>query len=282
MASAPPADDETLDNDYRLIREVTREAGKLAADYFHRSFEAWEKSPGNPVTEADLAVDDLIKRRLLGTRPNYGWLSEETVDDPARLDRDRVWLVDPIDGTRAFMKGRDGFAVSIALVEHGRPVLGCLYAPMRDLFFTARAGQGAQLNGLGIRVGRSDTLAGCRMLADKQLFEAAFWPERWPDMHIEKPNSIALRLGLVAAGMADAAVALRPKSEWDLAAAWLVLTEAGGVCTDHLGAHPRFNRPDPVYPTVVAASAPLYPQVLARVAGGVASWQAKTGQKTIP
>ena len=270
------------DTDEILVREVAREAGELAASLFGTDVEQWEKAPGNPVTAADIAVDDLIRRRLMSVRPDYGWLSEETADAPDRLSVRRVWVVDPIDGTRAFMKGRDGFAVSIALVEDGLPVLGCVYAPLRGLFFTARAGQGANLNGIRIRTGRSDVLAGCRMLADESLFRARFWPQRWPDMQLEKPNSIALRLGLVACGMADAAVALRPKSEWDLAAAWLVLKEAGGVCTDHSGHHPRFNQPSPVYPTVVAANGALYPQILARVAAGVASYQAKTGKATIP
>src|SRR5690606_175656 len=139
--------------------------------------------------------------------------------------------------------------------EDGRPILACLYAPLRNLFFSAAKGEGATLNGMAIHVARSDRLEGCRMLADRELFASDFWPNPWPLMKLDKPNSIALRLGLVAAGMADAAVALRPKSEWDLAAALLVLQEAGGVCTDHLGEHPRFNRPTPVYPTVIAASA---------------------------
>jgi len=279
---SPLQRDADLVQDFQLIRTVAREAGELARRYFHEPLEAWEKSPGNPVSEADLAVDALIKDRLRSHRPQYGWLSEETVDDPARLGCRRVWVVDPIDGTKAFVAGADGFAVSIALVEDGRPILGCLYAPLRNLFFSAAKDEGATLNGLSIHVAGSDRLEGCRMLADRELFLADFWPEPWPLMKLDKPNSIALRLGMVAAGMADAAVALRPKCEWDLAAALLVLQEAGGVCTDHLGGHPRFNRPNPVYPTVIAASAELYPQVLARVAAGVASWQVRTGQKTIP
>lgn len=279
---SPLQRDADLVQDFQLIRTVAREAGELARRYFHETYEAWEKSPGNPVSEADLAVNDLIKDRLRSQRPHYGWLSEETVDDPARLQCQRVWVVDPIDGTKAFLAGADGFAVSIALVEDGRPILGCLYAPLRNLFFSAARDEGATLNGIPIHVAGSDRLENCRMLADRELFLADFWPEPWPSMKLDKPNSIALRLGLVAAGMADAAVALRPKCEWDLAAALLVLQEAGGVCTDHLGGHPRFNRPDPVYPTVIAASAELYPQVLARVAAGVAAWQVRTGQRTIP
>lgn len=264
---------DTLSLDEELVWQVTREAGTLAAEMFQTDIDVWEKSPGNPVTEADMAVDDLIKRRLRGARPDYGWLSEETKDDPQRLECSRVWVVDPIDGTRAFMNGRDGFAVSVALVENGRPVLGALYAPLRALFFAARKDAGATLNGLPIRVARSDILDGCRMLADQEMFAARFWPEPWPQMNLSKPNSIALRLALVAAGMADAAVALRPKSEWDLAAAFLVLSEAGGICTDHSGQFPQFNRADPVFPTVVAASQQLYPQVLSRVSAGMQRWQ---------
>lgn len=279
---SPLQRDADLVQDFQVIRTVAREAGELARRYFHRSYETWDKSPGNPVSEADLAVDAFIKERLRGKRPHYGWLSEETADAPTRLDCRRVWVVDPIDGTKAFVAGEDGFAVSIALVEDGKPILACLYAPLRNQFFSAAQGEGATLNGVQISVSPSDRLTNCRMLADKALFTADFWPTPWPPMWLDKPNSIALRIALVAAGLADAAVALRPKCEWDLAAALLVLQEAGGVCTDHLGEHPRFNQPDPIYPAVVAASAELYPQVLARVAAGVAAWQVRTGQKTIP
>ncbi len=273
-----PGPDATMDNDYALLTSVTREAGELAASLFATTVKSWDKSPGNPVSEADIAVNDLIKRRLMGTRPDYGWLSEETVDDSRRLFTQKVWVVDPIDGTRAFIKGRDGFCVSVALVEAGRPVLAALSAPLRNQFFTARAGQGAYVNGAAIKPTARTDLASCAMLADKDLFSAKFWPEAWPHMELSKPNSIALRMALVACGDADAAVALRPKNEWDLAAATLILEEAGGTWSDHFGQRPPFNRANPVYATVVAAGPSLYPEVLRRVSAGVEAWQTKHGR----
>ncbi len=263
-------------NDDALIKTVTRAAGALALDYFRRGIggvEAWDKSPGNPVSEADMAVDQLIKTQLMGARPDYGWLSEETADDHARLAKSRVWVVDPIDGTRAFLKGRDGFCVSVALVENGAPVLAALDAPQLGLFFTATKGGGAWLNGECISPSQTTELANCRMLSDADLFSAKFWPERWPAMEISKPNSIALRMALVACGKADAAVALRPKSEWDVAAASLIMAEAGGLWSDHNGLCPPFNQPNPVHATVVAAGPGLYDDVLRRVREGVAAWE---------
>jgi myo-inositol-1(or 4)-monophosphatase len=267
-----------MDNDFALLTSVTQEAGELAAELFATAVKSWDKSPGNPVSDADIAVNDLIKRRLMGTRPDYGWLSEETADDSRRLFAPKVWVVDPIDGTRAFIKGRDGFCVSVALVEAGRPVLAALSAPLRNQFFTARAGQGAHVNGALIKPTLRDNLSGCAMLADKDLFTASFWPEAWPEMRLSKPNSIALRMALVACGEADAAVALRPKNEWDMAAATLILEEAGGHWSDHAGQRPPFNRPNPSYATVVAAGPSLYPEVLRRVSAGVDAWQTKHGR----
>jgi myo-inositol-1(or 4)-monophosphatase len=272
------APDKVSDNDFALLTSVTQEAGALAAEMFETTVKSWDKSPGNPVSDADIAVNDLIKRRLLGTRPDYGWLSEETADDARRLFAPKVWVVDPIDGTRAFIKGRDGFCVSVALVEAGRPTMAALSAPLRNQFFTARAGQGAHVNGKVIAPTPRSDLSGCAMLADKELFAASFWPEAWPEMTLSKPNSIALRMALVACGEADAAVALRPQNEWDMAAATLILEEAGGLWSDHAGQRPPFNRPSPVYANVVAAGPALYGEVLRRVSSGVDAWHQKNGR----
>jgi len=274
----PRAPDASLRQDLWLIGEVAREAGRLAAHYFDAGFRSWEKTPGDPVTDADLAVDALIRNRLRTARPDYGWLSEETADDPARLRCHRLWVVDPIDGTRAFMKGRDGFCVSIALVEADRPVLGALYAPVRGLFFQAQAGAGATLNGRPIRSSARPDLAQCRMLADAPLFTRGFWPEPWPAMRIDKPNSIALRVALVACGLADAAIALGTKSEWDMAAACLIMDEAGGLCTDRHGQPMRFNQQQPSIPSVIAAGPGLHAELMRRVRAGLAARQASAGR----
>lgn len=263
----------SLDNDFRAMIAVAREAGDLAAMRQDQGVEHWEKNPGDPVSEVDLHLDRMIKARLMGIRPDYGWLSEETVDDAARLMCKRVWVVDPIDGTRAYLAGADGFAVSIALIEDHAPVLACLYAPIRRLMFAARKGEGATLNGLPIRASRVGDIEDCRMVANASLFRARHWPEPWPPMRLDMVNSIALRIGLVAAGLADAAIALRPKNEWDLAAAALILSEAGGTLTDHAGRYPAFNQPRPVIDTLIAAGPRLHEPVRARVAAGVERWQ---------
>jgi myo-inositol-1(or 4)-monophosphatase len=269
------ADSEVRATDARLIKAVAQEAAELAMHYFHRKVESWDKSPGNPVSEADLALDDLISRRLRGARPSYGWLSEETADDPARLDRRMLWVVDPIDGTRAFLRGRDGFSVSIALVADGAPLLAALAVPARGQLFIAAAGEGATCNGRPLLVDPRTDLPGCRMLADEGVLNARFWPQRWPDMQLDKPNSIALRLAMIAAGEADAAIALTPKSEWDIAAAQLILAEAGGLCTDHHGATPQFNQPRPQVPSIIASGPGLHSELRSRSADGIRAWQAR-------
>jgi myo-inositol-1(or 4)-monophosphatase len=275
MTLPGPAHDPTLDTDLRLVRAVIAEAGEMAAHFFSQRLTGWDKSPNNPVSEADLAIDDLIRRRLQGARPDYGWLSEESADDPGRLECRRLWVVDPIDGTRAFLKGRDGYCVSIALVVDGSPVIGALNAPARGLLFEARRGDGATLNGRPILAAPTTVLAGARMLASSDLFNPKFWPEPWPEMAISTTNSIALRLALVAAGEADVALALSAESEWDVAAAHLILEEAGAILTDHEGRQPRYNNREPTVPMLVASAPGLHGTVLARVQAGVAAWRAR-------
>lgn len=262
-----------MSDDFSAMLAVAREAGDLAASRQDEGFDHWEKQPGDPVSEVDLHLDAMIKHRLRNLRPAYGWLSEETVDDPARLACQKVWVVDPIDGTRAYLAGADGFAVSIALVDAGQPVLACLYAPARHMMFAAELGKGATLNGLPIRASRVSEIEDCRMVANADLFRAKHWPEPWPAMRLDMVNSIALRIGLVAAGLADVAIALRPKNEWDLAAATLILTESGGLMSDHAGLPPKFNQPDPVIETLVAAGPRLHEPVRLRVAAGIKRWR---------
>jgi myo-inositol-1(or 4)-monophosphatase len=203
--------------------------------HWRGAFEQWEKSPGNPVSEVDLAVDRFLWERLKALDPNAGWLSEETVDSAERLLLPRVWVVDPIDGTRDFVRGRRGWAVSIALVEGGRPLLGVLDAPARDEHWSAASGGGATRNGLPVRAGRKDSLVGARVPAD-QL------PRTDSDLvAVDKPNSIALRMAMVAADEADLVATLRWGFEWDIAAAALIAKEAGAIVTDARGQTLRYN-----------------------------------------
>jgi myo-inositol-1(or 4)-monophosphatase len=198
-------------------------------------FRRWEKSPGNPVCEVDLEVNALLHDRLATLDSEAGWLSEETVDNADRLARPRVWVVDPIDGTRDYIRGREGWAVSIALVEAGQPVIAVLDSPPRTAVFRAGAGQGATLNGQPIRAAMRDCLAGARVPTDAL-------PKVDRDLTpVYRPNSIALRIAMVAAGEADLVATLRWGHEWDIAAAALIAREAGAEISDALGQPLSFN-----------------------------------------
>lgn len=252
-------------SDLDLILDAAREAGALALAARAKGVKIWSKEGGSPVTDADLAVDALLKDRLGAARPDYGWLSEETVDDPARLATTRQFVVDPIDGTVAFMKDKPWFAVSVAVVENGRPIAGVVHAPALDETYAATVGGGATLNGAALAPSLSTALDGAAMLGDAKMFAHPAWPTPWPAMRIEARNSIAYRICLVAAGAFDAAIALTPKSEWDLAAADLICGEAGALLTDHLGRKFAYNRPNPTVPSLVCANRALHPLILSRV-----------------
>ncbi len=260
--------------DRALLVDAARTAGELAASLFDRNVRSWDKSPGNPVSDADIAVDSFLKRRLIEARPDYGWLSEETADDAARRDRRRVWVVDPIDGTRDFLRGRSGWAVSVALVEDGVAVLGALAAPIRGQLFVATRGAGATLNNAPIAVSGRSALAGLSMPIDPQGLLAPFWPEPWDAVAVEKPNSLALRIAKVASGEADAFLEGRSISEWDIAAAALLLTEAGGTVSDRNGAALAFNRASPTVHGLVAATPALHAEVARRLGAGIAALSA--------
>lgn len=197
----------------------------------------WEKSPDNFVCEVDIAVDTLLRDRLSALLPDAGWLSEETADDLARLSHDRVWVVDPIDGTRDYIRDRPGWAVSVALVEMGQPVIGVLAAPARGELWLAEAGKGATRNALAISASNRDALPGARVPADEL-------PKVDRDLvTVHKPNSIALRMAMVAAGDADLLATFRWGADWDIAAATLIAREAGATVTDALSKKLRFNSP---------------------------------------
>lgn len=219
-----------------------REAGRIAHSRWPgagHEVEQWEKSPGDPVCAADLEVDAFLKRELGALLPAAGWLSEETLDDPARLDKGLIWLVDPIDGTRDFLRGRSGWAVSVALISEKRPLIGMLVAPARGEEWSAIAGQGATRNGKVLTASTRTELAGARIPANSLMKE-----DRLLTM-VDKPNSIALRLAMVAADEADLLATLRWGFEWDVAAAALIAREAGAAVTDALGNPFGYNARDP-------------------------------------
>ena len=245
------------DDDLTLLESRVRAAGKIALQYFGGSYKRWNKEGGSPVTEVDLAIDAFLKTELGQARPDYGWLSEESVDNPARLDRARVFVVDPIDGTIAFMKGRPHFTICAAIVEQGCPVAGVVFNPARDECFTACSGRGARLNGEPIHVGDRVEIEGMRLLADRKLFT------EWPPMQIESFSSIAYRIVLVAMARFDAMISLTLKRDWDLAAADLILAEAGGRLVGGDGAALRYNRAQAIQGATIAAGPGLIAPLLA-------------------
>jgi myo-inositol-1(or 4)-monophosphatase len=252
-----------LDADLDLMTAVGEEAGRLALEWRERGARSWSKAPGDPVTEADLAVNDLIALRLCAARPDYGWLSEESPDDVSERRRRRVFVVDPIDGTRAFMKGRPWFSVCIGLVEDGQAVAGVIVAPALQETFRARRGGGAQLNGAGIRCRPDAALEGARLIVRPSQLAAALRPAAAGlEFMDDPPNSIAYRLALVAAGRWDGVVAGGDKWDWDLAAAAAILAESGATATDLEGRPLRFNGTRLRQPGVAAAGEMLHPLLM--------------------
>ena len=220
----------------------------------------WEKSKGHPVSETDLAVDALLKQRLGALAPNIGWLSEETVDHPDRLSMSRQWLVDPIDGTRDFIRGRTGWAVSVALISAGRPLLGMLDAPARGEFWHGEAGQGSWRNGVRLVASQRKQLSGARVPANVlPRIDADLTP-------VDQPNSIALRLAMVAADEADLLATLRWGFEWDIGAAALIAREAGAVVTDVFGEPLNYNKRDPRAFGVLATAPAIHAAAVERLA----------------
>lgn len=223
-------------------------------------FDHWHKVPGEIVSEIDLSVNKMLYTALRDLDPHAGWFSEETADSAERLLLPRVWVVDPIDGTRDFVRGRAGWAISVALVEGGNAVLGILDAPARDEHWAAEAGRGAVRNGTALQVAHRTELAGARVPADTL-------PKADVDLvAVAKPNSIALRIGMVAAGEADLLAALRWGHEWDIAAATLIAQEAGATVTDARGQTLRYNSTKGEMFGVLAATPGIHSAALARLA----------------
>jgi myo-inositol-1(or 4)-monophosphatase len=246
-----PASDQAALKD--KLEPVMREAGELARVTASRPLKHWTKGHDrSPVSEADIAVNDLLRTRLAALTPGAGWLSEETEDDRTQRDKPLAWIVDPIDGTRAYISGRTDWTISVALVEDGRPSVAALYAPVTEEMFLAVRGQGATLNGALMRVQDEDTLTGAKLAGPKRYLDRLerITPSILPQT---KVHSLALRIARVAHGDFDAAFASGGSHDWDLAAADLLVHEAGGLLTDLSGRSLRYNRPHVVHGALVAA-----------------------------
>jgi myo-inositol-1(or 4)-monophosphatase len=232
---------------------AVRDAGSLALSMFEKPIKQWTKgASASPVCEADIAVDALLRERLTGGSNDIAWLSEETTDDAARLTARYVWVIDPIDGTRAYLAGQTDWAISAALVENARPIAACLYAPALDEFFAARAGAGSTLNGNAIAATHGADLHGIRIAGPQKFLErlSSIMP---PFTRLPRGHSLALRLVRVAQGLCDAAFAGGNSHDWDLAAADLLVHEAGGALTPLAGGTIAYNRPVPRHGMLVAA-----------------------------
>jgi len=259
-------------DDLDLLMDAAAEAGQLALTFFGKDPKTWFKDNKSPVSEADLAVDTLLGKRLQAARPDYGWLSEESADDKTRLDAARTFVVDPIDGTRAFLAGGEEWTVALAVVEAGRAVASVVFCPVRDETFGALAGGGAWLNGERLCTSSRTDIAGARLsgpysiAANKQVIAAGF--ER-----TENIRSLAYRLALVAANRVDIAVARKGPSDWDLAAADLLVQEAGGELTDLAGHRCRYNQPETRHPALIAGPGTLIGPARAVISGIVGANQ---------
>jgi myo-inositol-1(or 4)-monophosphatase len=243
---------DVMDRDAALLRETVQEAGALALSLFRTELKNWTKGASSPVSEADIAVNDLLEKRLRSATPDYGWLSEESADDESRLKKRLVWIVDPIDGTRGYLAGREDWCVSVALVEDASPVLAAVFAPAGDEFFFAVRGQGAACNTVAIFASSGSEMDFSRVAGPKPLVERLNRSSEEIILH-PRIGSLALRLCRVAQGSLDAAFAGGQSRDWDLAAANLIVQEANGNMTALSGETILYNRQEVAHGVLVAA-----------------------------
>ncbi|MBP7002478.1 3'(2'),5'-bisphosphate nucleotidase CysQ [Amaricoccus sp.] len=254
--------------DLALLEAAARAAGEIALRHFHAGPQAVEKPGGaGPVTEADLEVDRMLRAELLAARPDYGWLSEESEDGPGRLEAARVFIVDPIDGTRAFASGQRAWSHSLAVAERGRIVAGVVHLPLLGRTYRAAAGGGAFLDGAPIRASARADLDDARVLATAAQLDPRHWRGgAAPRLERHMRPSLAYRLCLAAEGRFDAMLTFRDCWEWDVAAGDLIAREAGAAVTTRAGAPASYNNPAPLVPGLIVAGPALHAAILSRVA----------------
>ena len=261
----PDADPDTgwIARDAALMADTVREAGALGLALFRTELRKWVKGESSPVSEADIAVNDLIQSRLQAATPDYGWLSEESADDESRLGKNLTWIIDPIDGTRGYLAGREDWCVSAALVENDRPLIAAVFAPSTDEFFFAVRGQGTTCNGVPVRATTGSVMDFSRVAGPKPLVERMVHPRQ--DITLDpRIGSLALRLCWIANGRLDAAFAGGQSRDWDLAAADLIVHEANGRMTELSGDPILYNRLEVTHGLLVAAGAERHAHLVER------------------
>ncbi len=250
--------------DTELLIQAARAAGEIAQRHFQTPLDVVQKAGDlGPVTQADLEIDRMLRARLGAQRPDYGWLSEESEDGAARLGAERVFVVDPIDGTRSFIAGESGFAVALAVVERGLPVAAVVHLPARGELYSATAGQGAFRDGRPIAVSRQAQVDRATVLTARKQMLPEHWPGGPPPLQRHFRSSLAWRMCLVAEGRFDAMLTFRRAFEWDIAAGALIASEAGARVTNGLGAELRFNTPDAMQEGVIVAPHALHGRIMA-------------------
>lgn len=252
-----------LAHDLQLLLDAAKASGEIARKYFKADPDMWDKGDGQgPVTEADLAIDRMLHGELLAARPDHGWLSEETDDDTTRLGHDRVFIVDPIDGTRAFIAGRDHFAHSIAIAEQGKVIAAVVHLPMKDKTYTAIKDGGAFLNGHAISPTAQTVMEDAEILVNSRMMKPEYWRAGVPAFKQHFRPSLAYRMCLTAEGRFDAMLTLRPTWEWDVAAGDLIACEAGAIVTTATNQRTTYNNPKPQLAGMVTAGRNIHQQLI--------------------
>jgi myo-inositol-1(or 4)-monophosphatase len=232
-----------MNSELKLAIDAAKKAGAIIMNYYKADYEIRDKSYHNPVTTADHAADSCLKKMLMEARPEYGWLSEETVDSPDRLSKERVWVVDPLDGTKEFIEGVPNFVVSVALVENGFPIVGVLFNPVTKEIFTAASDEGAHLNGETIHCVTKEDVCDMVILNSRSETRRGLWAPYGDTFgELRAIGSVAYKLGITAAGKADIFASLRPKNEWDICAGNCIINEAGGKLIDLNGNQRKYNQ----------------------------------------
>ena len=253
--------------DLDLISDAAQQAAEIALKYWRTDQRVDYKDGGSPVSEGDFAVDAFLRSNLLAARPDYGWLSEETEDDQTRLMQSRTFIVDPIDGTRAYVNGEITWSISIAVVENGQPTAGVVYLPARDKLYLAAAGQGATLNGNAIETGTNQDPEGAQVLANKKALDPQWWAQTPPNVKRNFRPSLAYRFCLVAEGRYDALLTVMDAHEWDIAAGVLIAQEAGAKNSDRNGDAIQFNAPTPKAAGVFTAPQEMHNRLITLYTG---------------